>query len=363
MQAGPGVRLQRLAEMGRAARVPLVATGDVLFHHPERRILQDVVTCIREGCTIDAAGFRRERHADRHLKPPGEMIRLFARHPDAVARTIEIVDRCRFDLSELRYQYPDEAEAPGLSQQETLVRLTWAGAQARYPEGVSDKVAAQLRHELALIEQLEYAPYFLTVHSIVRYARSRGILCQGRGSAANSAVCWVLGITSIDPTQKGLLFERFISAARKEPPDIDVDFEHERREDVIQWVYDHYGRTRAALCATVLRYRARGAVRDVGKALGLPADVTGALATANATFCLAGAAATRSRTGLAAGAGTGIVPVCTWVGMDATTTGGAAGAIAGIDGTTSAAVCISAPPSGVAASKLTDASCASLRTN
>ena len=275
---GDAVRLQCLAEMGRSAQVPMVATGDVLFHHPERRILQDVVTCIREGCTIDAAGFRRERHADRHLKPPGEMTRLFARHPDAVARTTEIVDRCRFDLSELRYQYPEEIETPGLTQQETLERLTWAGADERYPDGVSDKVAAQLRHELALIAQLEYAPYFLTVHSIVRYARGRGILCQGRGSAANSAVCWVLGITSIDPTQKGLLFERFISAARKEPPDIDVDFEHERREDVIQWVYQHYGRTRAALCATVLRYRARGAVRDVGKVLGLTADVTGALA-------------------------------------------------------------------------------------
>ncbi|GAC1339576.1 MAG: error-prone DNA polymerase [Acetobacteraceae bacterium] len=275
---GDAVRLQRLAEMG-GASVPLIATGDVLFHHPERRILQDVVTCIREGCTIDAAGFRRERHADRHLQAPEEMARLFARHPGAVARTLELAGRCRFDLGDLRYQYPDEAEASGLSPQETLERLTWAGAATRYPEGVPERVAGQLRHELRLIGQLEYAPYFLTVNSIVRYARSEGILCQGRGSAANSAVCYVLGITSIDPTSTGLLFERFVSAERHEPPDIDVDFEHEQRERVIQWVYEHYGRDRAALCATVIRYRARGAVREVGKALGLTEDVTGALAT------------------------------------------------------------------------------------
>ncbi len=273
------VRLHRLAEMGRAAQTPLIATGDVLFHLPERRILQDVVTCIREGCTIDAAGFRRERHADRHLKPPVEMARLFARHPGAIERTTELASRCSFDLGDLRYQYPDEVEQPGLSPQETLERLTWAGAEIRYPEGIPEKVSWQLHHELTLIKQLEYAPYFLTVNSIVRYARSQDILCQGRGSAANSAVCYVLGITSIDPTSSGLLFERFVSAERHEPPDIDVDFEHEQRERVIQWVYEHYGRSRAALCATVIRYRARGAVREVGKVLGLTEDVTGALAT------------------------------------------------------------------------------------
>ncbi len=273
------VRLRQAADLAGSIGVPTVATGDVLYHAPRRRILQDVLTCIREGCTIDAAGFRRERSVDRHLKPPGEMARLFAQHPDAVARTGEIVERCRFSLDELRYQYPNEVRTPGLTPQQELERLTWEGAAQRYPGGVPDAVDRQLRHELRLIAQLEYAPYFLTVDSIVRYARSRNILCQGRGSAANSAVCYVLGITSIDPTRSGLLFERFVSAERKEPPDIDVDFEHERREEVIQWVYDTYGRDRAALCATVIRYRGRGAIRDVGKALGLTEDVTGALSS------------------------------------------------------------------------------------
>ena len=276
---GDAARLWHLAGLGTAAGVPMVATGDVLHHLPGRRILQDVLTCIREGCTLDGAGFRRERHADRHLKTPAEMARLFARHPGAVARTLELASRCTFDLGDLRYQYPDEVEDPALTPQQTLERLTWQGAAGRYSEGVPESVVKQLHHELHLIGQLAYAPYFLTVHSIVRFARGRGILCQGRGSAANSAVCYVLGITSIDPVQSNLLFERFLSAERQEPPDIDVDFEHERREEVIQWVYDHYGRTRAALCATVMRFRARGAVRDVGKALGLTEDVTGALAS------------------------------------------------------------------------------------
>jgi len=272
------VRLQRLADLGAAARIPTVVTGDVLYHAPRRRILQDVLTCIRHGCTIDDAGFRRERSADRHLKAPEEIARLFARHPDAVARTLEITDRCRFSLDELRYQYPTEVRVPGQTPQQGLETLTWDGAARVYPDGIPDAVARQLHHELTLIAQLDYAPYFLTVHSIVRFAKSKGILCQGRGSAANSAVCYVLGITAIDPTRSGLLFERFVSAERREPPDIDVDFEHERREEVIQWVYNTYGRDRAALCATVIRYRARGAVREVGKALGLSDDVTGALA-------------------------------------------------------------------------------------
>ncbi len=275
---GEAVRLRRLAELARAARVPTVATGDVLYHVPQRRILQDVLTCIREGCTIETAGFRRERSADRHLQAPEEMARRFAAYPDAVARTLEIVARCPFSLAELRYQYPDEIDDSALSPQQTLERLVWENAPLRYPESVPDDVAVQLRHELRLIEELAYAPYFLTVHSIVRYARSRDIICQGRGSAANSAVCYVLAITSIDPVRSGLLFERFVSAVRQEPPDIDVDFEHERREEVIQWVYDRYGRDRAALCATVIRYRARGAVREVGKAMGLTEDVTAALA-------------------------------------------------------------------------------------
>jgi error-prone DNA polymerase len=273
------LRLHQLSTLAAQARVATVATNDVLFHAPDRRILQDVVTCIREGCTIDDAGFRRERHADRHLKRPDEITRLFSRWPDAVARTIEVAERCRFSLDELKYQYPNEVSEPGCTAQETLSKLTREGAAQRYPDGVPEKVIKVLRHELRLIEELGYAPYFLTVNSIVRYARSRDILCQGRGSAANSAVCFVLGITSIDPERNDLLFERFVSQERKEPPDIDVDFEHERREEVIQWIYETYGRERAALCATVIRYRARGAVREVGKALGLTEDVTSALAS------------------------------------------------------------------------------------
>ncbi|WP_043343040.1 error-prone DNA polymerase [Belnapia moabensis] len=278
-RSGDDVRLRALEDLAHAARVAAVATGDVLYHAPERRTLQDVVTCIREGCTIDAAGFRRERSADRHLKAPEEMARLFRRHPEAVARTLDLVARCRFSLDVLRYQYPDEVEDPALTPHQALERLVWDAAPSRYPEGMPDDVAAQLRHELRLIEELKYAPYFLTVRTIVAYARSKDILCQGRGSAANSAVCYVLGVTSIDPVRSGLLFERFVSAERREPPDIDVDFEAERREEVIQWIYARYGRDRAALCATVMRFRARGAVRDVGKVMGLPEDVTGALAS------------------------------------------------------------------------------------
>ncbi len=275
---GDQLRLHELSNLAAVVQVRTVVTNDVLFHAPDRRLLQDVVTCIREACTIDDAGFRRERHADRHLKPAGEMARLFARYPEALARTAEIVERCRFSLDELRYQYPEEACIPGLTPQAALERLTWEGAKRRYPEGVPGHVGKQLRHELGLIGAMEYAPYFLTVNSIVAFARSKAILCQGRGSAANSAVCFVLGITSIDPERNDMLFERFVSMERKEPPDIDVDFEHERREEVIQWIYDTYGRTRAALCATVMRFRSRGAVRDVGKVLGLTEDVTSALA-------------------------------------------------------------------------------------
>src|SRR5262252_7538841 len=271
------LRLHELSNLAAQARVPTVVTNDVLFHIPARRILQDVVTCIRNNVTIDELGLRRERHADRYLKSPDEMGRLFDRHRGALARTIEIVQRCRFSLNELAYQYPEEATIPGMTPQQALEMLTWEGAAKRYPEGVPDKVAANLKHELQLIEKLKYAPYFLTVNAIVRFARSKDILCQGRGSAANSAVCFVLGITSIDPDHSDLLFERFVSQERKEPPDIDVDFEHERREEVIQWIYETYGRDRAALTSTVIRYRTRGAVRDVGKALGLSEDVTGLL--------------------------------------------------------------------------------------
>ena len=251
----------------------------MLYHTPERRVLQDVMSCIREGCTIDYAGHRLERLADRQLRAPGEMARLFADYPEAVARTAAIAEQCRFSLSELRYQYPNETELPGETAQQALERHTWSSLPNRYPGGAPAAVLKQLRHELQLIGQLDYAPYFLTVNTIVRQARLMGILCQGRGSAANSAVCYVLGITAINPVESTLLFERFVSAERHEPPDIDVDFEHERREEIIQWIYEHYGRNRAALCATVVRYRSRGAVREVGKVMGLSEDVTAALAS------------------------------------------------------------------------------------
>jgi error-prone DNA polymerase len=268
------MRLFELSNMAEAADVPTVVTNDVLFHVPERRMLQDVVTCIRHNCTIDEAGFRRERHADRYMKPPQEMHRLFARYPEALARSLEITRRCTFSLKELVYQYPEERTQPGLTAQQALEKLVWAAAPGRYPHGLPEKVEKALHHELGLIGRLEYAPYFLTVNAIVQFARGEDILCQGRGSAANSVVCYVLGITAIDPMTVDLLFERFVSEERREPPDIDVDFEHQRREEVIQWVYNTYGHDKAALCSVVTRYRGRGALRDVGKVLGLPEDLT-----------------------------------------------------------------------------------------
>jgi len=271
-------RLAMLAELGTRCGTPLVATNDVHYHHPGRKLLHDVVTCIREHCTIDLAGFRLTRNAEAHLKPPDRMAALFAAYPEAIARTVEIAGRCRFSIDELRYEYPDEVTTDGRTPQQELAHLTRIGACERYPGGVPEKVRAGIAHELALIAELDYAPYFLTVHDIVRFARSKGILCQGRGSAANSAVCYCLGITAVDPAHHDLLFERFISAARNEPPDIDVDFEHERREEVIQYIYGKYGRDRAGLAATVIRYRGRSAVRDVGKAMGLSEDVVGGLA-------------------------------------------------------------------------------------
>jgi error-prone DNA polymerase len=271
-------RLSRLSDLADAAGVPLVALGDVLYHSPDRRPLQDVMTCIREKTTIDAAGRRLEANAERHLKEPAETARLYRAMPGAMAETLRILDLCRFSLDELRYEYPDEPVPPGRSAQEHLVALTWEGAARRYPEGIPEGVRRTVEKELALIAQLDYAPYFLTVNDIVAEARRRGILCQGRGSAANSAVCYCLGVTAVDPTAIDLLFERFVSAERREPPDIDVDFEHERREEVIQWIYQRYGRERAGLAATVISYRARSAIRDVGKALGLTEDVTAALA-------------------------------------------------------------------------------------
>lgn len=274
------VRLARLQEIAHQCGTPLVATNDVHYHAPERRPLQDVLTCIRNRTTITEAGRQLAANAERHLKTPAEMARLFARYPDAIARTMEIVERCTFSMDELRYEYPEEIEADGLAPQERLEKLTWEGAAWRYPEGIPDDVRDTLKQELELIGQMNYAPYFLTVHSIVQYARSHGILCQGRGSAANSAVCFCLGITSVDPKQINLLFCRFISTDRNEPPDIDVDFEHERREEVIQHIYKKYGLERAGLTATVIHYRSRTAIRDVGKAMGLSEDVVAAMANA-----------------------------------------------------------------------------------
>ena len=270
-------RLARLATLAASHGVPLVATGDIHQHDPARRRLHDVLACIREHCTIDNAGWRLEANAERHLKSPAELARLFRDHPEALANTVRIADRCRFSLAELRYEYPDEVAGDGRTPRETLATLTWAGAARRYPDGIPSRVRATVENELALIAQLEYEPYFLTVEDIVRKARELGILCQGRGSAANSAVCYCLGVTSVDPAQVDLLFERFISAERDEVPDIDVDFEHERREEIIQYIYGKYGRGRAGLTATVITYRARSALRDVGKAMGLSEDVIGRL--------------------------------------------------------------------------------------
>ena len=271
-------RLGELAALATQARTPLVATNDAAYHHPDRKPLADVLACIREKCTINDAGYRLEANAERHLKPAAEMARLFARYPEAIACSLEIASRIHFDLEELRYEYPDEPVPPGKTPQAYLEELTWAHAAERYPDGVPDKVRALLAKELALIARLDYARYFLTVYDVVRFARSQAILCQGRGSAANSAVCFCLGITGVDPTQIDLLFERFISADRGEPPDIDVDFEHERREEVIQYLYSRYGRERAAICSTVIHYRPRMAIREVGKAMGLKEDVTAGLA-------------------------------------------------------------------------------------
>ncbi|MGN6690285.1 MAG: error-prone DNA polymerase [Sphingopyxis sp.] len=267
-------RLRALDDLAKAARVRSVATGDILYHAPERRPLQDVVTAIRERTTVDALGFRRERFMDRCLKSPAEMERRFALFPDAIGASADIAAMCRFDLGEIKYQYPYEQVMEGRTAQEALAALTAEGAKAMFPEGLPTPYRQQIDHELKLIGQLGYAPYFLTVNAIVAESRRRGILCQGRGSAANSCVCYMLGITSIDPIRHELLFERFVSGERKEPPDIDVDFEHERREEIIQWIYETYGRHRSALTAVVTRYRTRGAVAEVGKALGLPRDLT-----------------------------------------------------------------------------------------
>ena len=278
---GDALRLHWLDEKARQFGLRPLATGDVLYDAPERRMLQDVVTAIRTKCTIDDLGFRRERSADRHLKSPEEMARRFKRYPHALAASEAIVERCTFSLRELKeqYRYPDEIVISGKTPQDALATMARTALAERFKgEPVPPAYSALLEHELALVKQMGYAPYFLTVNSIVRYARSQGILCQGRGSAANSVICFVLGVTSIDPVKHRLLFERFISTNRHEPPDIDVDFEHERREEVIQWIYEIYGENHAALTAVVSRFRTRGAVREVGKVMGLSEDMTAALA-------------------------------------------------------------------------------------
>ncbi|WP_254509058.1 error-prone DNA polymerase [Anatilimnocola floriformis] len=271
-------KLEHAIRRAKAARVPLVAAGGVRFHDPSRRPLADVLTATRAGCTVAAAGDLLLPNAERHLKSSQELAELFARVPDALQRTVEIADRCNFSLSELRYEYPEELAPAGESLPGYLARLTWEGAGRRYSAGIPDKVRDQVEHELRIIGQLQYEAYFLTVWDLVRFARSRGILCQGRGSAANSAVCYCLGVTEVDPARMNTLFERFISVERNEAPDIDIDFEHERREEVLQYLYEKYGRERAGIVAEVITYRPKSAVRDVGKALGLSLDTVDRLA-------------------------------------------------------------------------------------
>ena len=273
-------RLDALAALG----LPLVATNDVLYHLPRRRQLQDMLTCIRLGCRIDEAGFALQANAERYLKRPSEMARLFAAYPEAVEHTLDIAAACQFSLDELRYEYPDEPIPEGRTPDEYLAAITWQGALARYPAGIPKNITQTLAKELEIIRSLEFARYFITVYDIVRFAHSKKILCQGRGSAANSAVCYCLGITEVNPADIELLFERFVSLERHEPPDIDVDFEHERREDVIQYIYGRYGRDRAGIAATVIHYRPKSAMRDIGKAMGLSQDTVSALAAQSWNF-------------------------------------------------------------------------------
>jgi len=271
-------RFARIRAIADALETPMVAVGDTLMHDAARRPLADVLSCIREKTTIDRLGRHAQPNAERRLKSPFEMRRLFAGHEDALARTIEIAERCQFSLDELRYEYPDEV-SNGEDPLERLMRLTEEGLKDRYPDGVPLPVRATVEKEFRLIRELDYARYFLTVHDVVSFARARDILCQGRGSAANSIVCYALGITSVGPDLISMVFERFVSEARNEPPDIDVDFEHERREEVIQHIYEKYGRHRAGICATVIHFRSRAAIREVGKAMGLSADVVSSLAS------------------------------------------------------------------------------------
>ncbi len=281
LEYGDTRRIALLDNLASKVNVSTVVTNDVHYHDLTRRKLQDTLTAIKNRCTVDNAGYKLFVNAERHLKSADAMSALFPNHKEAISRTVEIAERCSFSLDQLVYEYPDDEAPPGTTPQKYLTDLAWAGAQDRYPSGIPDKVCLQIKHELQLIDELSYANYFLTVHDIVQYARNRGILCQGRGSAANSAVCYCLGITAVDPTKIDLLFERFISAERGEPPDIDVDFEHERREEVIQYIYKKYGRERAGLAATVIHYRGRSGMREVARAMGLSRDVEDALSKAS----------------------------------------------------------------------------------
>ncbi len=277
---GPDDRqdLERLIERSRQSRIPLLASGNVLYHHPSRKPLHDVLTAVRSGTTVDAAGHLLQPNAQRHLHALDELHATFARVPRTVHRSLEVAERCQFSLDQLRYEYPEELAPSGMNPWQYLRQLTWKGAHKRYPQGIPARVRQLIEHELVLIKELRYEAYFLTVWDLVRFARRQNILCQGRGSAANSAVCYCLGITSVDPARMDVLFERFVSRERNEAPDIDVDFEHERREEVLQYLYDKYGRERAGMTGVFITYRSRSAIRDVGKALGLSLDRVDALA-------------------------------------------------------------------------------------
>lgn len=276
---GQDVRqLHAAAHTAGSAGLPILAAGNVAYHTPKRRVIADVLTCIKHHKRITEAGYLTAQNAERYLKPADEMARLFEAFPSAIKNTLAVAEACQFSLDELSYNYPHEPVPEGQTPHEHLTHLAYKGAKWRFPKGMSPKVKSTLERELKLVKELKYAPYFLTVHDIVRFAKDKDILCQGRGSAANSIICYMLGITDVNPDKVDLLFERFVSKERDEPPDIDVDFEHERREEVIQYIYERYGRHRAGLAATLITYKARSAVREVGKVMGLPEDLVGALA-------------------------------------------------------------------------------------
>lgn len=283
-QANDHKRMHQLAQLSASLHIPLAATNDVHYHVPERRPLQDVLTCIREKCTIDSAGFRLHQNAERYLKPLTEMERLFRHYPQALAHSQQIADACQFSLDSLQYVYPEEITSSGNTPQYELEKLTWQGANEKFDNKIPKRMRIAIRYELDFMKRKDYAPYFLTVYDFVRFARTQNILCQGRGSAANSVVCYCLGITSVDPSKFHVLFARFMSDARDEPPDIDVDFEHERREEVIQYIYEKYGRDRAAIVATVTQVHWKGAIRDVAKAMGLSSDAVDRLAASIGEF-------------------------------------------------------------------------------